>query len=484
MTDILHKIFRTLIAVYVFTLFYLWWQPVPETPEPLVYRISPAAATFFGDTTYYNDKGERVVSQTVWDEIFRLVAGARGYALVDIGQLNDWQSLAENSAHPLAHEFVDHMILGKESYPTSTRIVIVDPLNTLYGGAPNAELERLENGGVTLRFTDTRRLYDADLFYGAFWRAFLQWFGNSQGGYLPHPLDHDGPDVSLRSWLEFLTMRMNERAIIVADENDKTDSSGHKIVLFLTSRGATDRGSADISSGLSVRGKLWIEALALERETAAKNGEALPMNVRGDANEEEGDLAASYLREGKVHLSLLGLLERARSGDNIVIAWERLGDREVVDAIIRAENRGVSLQVLLDPNEHWMGYAQNGLPNSPVAVELLGKSTGKLQVRYCAVRHEACRPNFAFGTIGDKHFLLVGSGDLTRRDLRNFNLATAILLEHDTGSFPAYKEAEAFFNKLWVPAGEDGASGVAGPKNAWWHASLYRFIERTGLSVF
>ena len=45
---------------------------------------------FFHDDTWIDDQGQRQVSQTIFDEVFRLVSGAQQFILIDMFLYNDF----------------------------------------------------------------------------------------------------------------------------------------------------------------------------------------------------------------------------------------------------------------------------------------------------------------------------------------------------------------------------------------------------------
>ncbi len=47
-----------------------------------------------------------------------------------------------------------------------------------------------------------------------------------------------------------------------------------------------------------------------------------------------------------------------------------LSERQIIKALIAAQQRGVQVRVLLDPNKDAFGREKNGIPNRQVAAEL------------------------------------------------------------------------------------------------------------------
>ena len=109
--------------------------------------------------------------------------------LVGMGFYHVYKPLPQLSEthRPLSDELTDALIAQKRRYPTLDIQVISDPLNTLYGGRPSPHFAQLEAAGISVTLTDLTRLRDSNPAYSAFWRLFIQPFGNDEGELLPNP---------------------------------------------------------------------------------------------------------------------------------------------------------------------------------------------------------------------------------------------------------------------------------------------------------
>ena len=58
-----------------------------------------------------------------------------------------------------------------------------------------------------------------------------------------------------------------------------------------------------------------------------------------------------------------------------------LSNRDIVKSLLDASQRGVDVKLILDPNKDAFGMEKDGVPNRPVAHELVKKSKGKIQIR-------------------------------------------------------------------------------------------------------
>ena len=84
----------------------------------------------------------------------------------------------------------------------------------------------------------------------------------------------------------------------------------------------------------------------------------------------------------------------------------------------------------------------------------------------------------------DAATLFLGSANLTRRNLADFNLETDLVVEGACAATPL-RAARRYFERLWSNADAtfsmDGASLADASRFARW---AYRFQERTGLGTF
>ena len=65
----------------------------PSLPTGFAFAgpFNPAShLQFFHDDTWIDDQGQRQVSQTIFDEVFRLVSGAQQFILIDMFLYNDF----------------------------------------------------------------------------------------------------------------------------------------------------------------------------------------------------------------------------------------------------------------------------------------------------------------------------------------------------------------------------------------------------------
>ncbi len=103
---------------------------------------------------------------------------------------------------------------------------------------------------------------------------------------------------------------------------------------------------------------------------------------------------------------------RAQRGDNIDIAMFYLADRAVIESLLAASRRGVAVRVILDPNKDAFGHAKTGIPNQPVASELVAASDGAIHVRWYRTHGEQFHTKLAMIYGPERFWLTAGLGQL------------------------------------------------------------------------
>ena len=141
------------------------------------------------------------------------------------------------------------------------------------------------------------------------------------------------------------------------------------------------------------------------------------------------------------------------------------------------------MRALLDPNKDAFGYDKHGIPNRAVAAELVRAG---IDVRWSHTHGEQCHVKMLLtvATDGDLR-LLLGSANLTRRNLDDFNLETNVLIRASRTA-DVMRDAEAHFEKLWHNRSgcEFSVPYEHYRDESLLKAGLYRFMEASGFSEF
>ena len=193
------------------------------------------------------------------------------------------------------------------------------------------------------------------------------------------------------------------------------------------------------------------------------------------------------LTEGEISAALVRNFSGSRVGDSIDIAMFYLSERSVIQALLDAAKRGVAVRVILDPNKDAFGRTKNGIPNRSVATELAAASDGAIKVRWFRTHGEQFHSKLVAMRTATEFWFTLGSANLTRRNLDNFNLEANVAASVPLNAEIA-TQISAWFDSLWTNRGpppleytaELGAYADPAQGTYW----LYRLMEATGLSTF
>lgn len=472
------NILLLLLIVYVVVFIFNIVKPLPEniSYESDVYQINEDDVEFLYDLTYKNSDGEIVYEQEIFDNIFGVIDSADEYILLDMFLYNPYLGKANDSYLPLSSMLTDR-IAEKKINDSNIKIdLITDEINIVYGGYESEQFEKLKSLGVNVIYTDMTHLRDSNPIYSTLWRMFFIWFGNSENGSLmKHPFI-DGEKVSLRSYLKLANFKANHRKVIVADNGDSYST-------IVTSANPHDGSSAHSNVALRVNGDFAKEVYISEK--AVSENRLSVINFSSENKAENNVLNVSLITESKIRDSIIYEVDKLEKGDKIDVGIFYISDRKVVNSLIDASNRGVEVRIVLDPNKDAFGYEKNGVPNRPVASELIKDSDGKIKVKWYGTNGEQFHTKMVhIKKKNGKNILILGSSNYTKRNLGDLNLEMNVKVLGDSDS-KLFKDVDLYFNRIWN--NEDGVYTVSYEEyedNSLFRYLLYRFQEFTGLCTF
>jgi phosphatidylserine/phosphatidylglycerophosphate/cardiolipin synthase-like enzyme len=441
---------------------------------------------FLYDLTHADARGRPVYEQQIFDEAFRIVDGAASFIVADFFLLNDVMGAAGAVHRPLSRQLADRLVARKAANPKLSVLLVTDPINDVYGGAPSPLLAELRAAGIDVVSIDLERLRDSNPLYSPLWRLFGQWWGNSpDGGSWPNPFAPSGRGVTLRSWLALLNFKANHRKVIVADRGDGGFAG------LVTSANPHDASSGHSNVAVRFSGELVREIAQSEMALARISGWQGHVYISAPARAEPAAAAdalrLSFLTEGAIRQHLVDAIDATRNGERVQIATFYLADRKVIAALLDASGRGVQVRLILDPNRDAFGYEKDGVPNRPVANELVTRSGERIEVRWYKTHGEQFHTKLAMIVRGERFTASLGSANLTRRNIGNYNLEANIGIDAATAA-PLAQEMLGYFDKLWNNAAAPGEEFTA-PFGAYRDTDgarywRYRLMEATGLSTF
>ncbi len=455
---------------------------------------------FFHDESWIDEQGSRQLEQAVFDAKLDLIARSQRLLVIDMFLFNAWQGPVPETHRALSGELTKALIARKQAVPGMTIVVISDPINTVYGSLESTHFQALRSAGIMVVETRLEALQDSNPLWSGLWRIFIAPWGNSQGGLLPNPFGEGR--VSVRSYLALLNFKANHRKLLVADDglggltgmvssaNPHDGSSAHRnVAMQFYGASAVDllagelallrmNGAADAINGI----RLSLDELGLESAIRASvAGKRFSIDEVLVADSVEAT-QVRVISESRIRDTVMQMLDQTGAGDAVDMAMFYLSDRKIVLALIAAHERGAVVRVLLDVNNDAFGRKKNGVPNRPVAAELVGAG---VSVRWCATLGEQCHAKWLHIGKGHQHAYVLGSANFTRRNLRDFNLETNVLVQTIEPD-DLIGQMSDFFEAQW--ANTNGRTYSAPyeqfANDALWLRLQYRFMEATGLSTF
>lgn len=443
---------------------------------------------FIADITSADAYGRPILSQAIFDEVLGVVRSGRDFLVLDYFLFNDQRGAAVQTppARPLSAQLRDALIERRRVEPQLPILLIIDPINELYGSAPSRDVALLRAAGVQVVTANLDALRDSNFIYSSFWRLCFGWWGSgTQGeGWLPNPLDEGAEEVTARAWGRLLNFKADHRKVILAG-----DGKGG-LIGIVGSANPHDASSAHSNVALKVRGTalapLLESEIAIARGSGWK-GEIHYVAASAATSQAPDGPSVQTLTEGAIRTRLLAELDAAGAGQSIDIAMFYIADRGVVESLLAAAQRGAAVRLILDPNKDAFGREKSGIPNRPVATELSSASDGAIHVRWYRTHGEQFHTKLAMVYGAQRMWLTLGSANFTRRNLADYNLEANLAVELPNDA-PLASQVRDYFETLWsnrAPLGIEyttdyGFYADPAPSHYW----LYRFMESTGLSTF
>ena len=457
-------------------------------------QVPSADVAFIADVTAADAYGRPVMSQAIFDEVMNVVRSARRFLVLDYFLFNSQRGAAGSDVpvRALSSQLREALLLQKRTHPDLRVLFITDPINDIYGGRPSPDLEMLRSVGIDVVVTDLDRLRDSNFFYSSLWRLGIGWWNGGASGtsWLPNPLDEDSGQVSFGAWARLANFKANHRKVVIGD-----DGNG-QLIGVVASANPHDASSAHSNVAALLRGPSLAPLLESELEVARFSGwqGVIAMDSQPAAPPDDSTAITSgravrtqVLTEGAIRNALVDRIASTVRGEFIDIAMFYISDRKIIDALLAASERGVNVRLVLDPNKDAFGREKSGIPNRPVASELVAASDGAIHVRWYRTHGEQFHTKLVMIYGADRLWMTLGSANLTRRNVGDYNLEANIAIETARNTALGIQLLD-YFETLWSNRAGLGIEytteyGVyADPSQA--HYWLYRIMESSGLSTF
>jgi HKD family nuclease len=494
-------IFWTFVGIWIATAY--WGTNKPLAPGVHVdsswQPVTPDQVTFIADITSADAYGRLNSSQAIFDDVLGVIHSARKFIVLDYFLFNSQLGTPAGATPPirsLCGELRDALLERRRELPELQVLFITDPINEVYGGIGSQDLRLLRAAGVEVAVTSLDELRDSNYIYSSLWRLGIRWWSGEpasdshvgQGGWLPNPLDESAQPISFRAWARLLNFKANHRKVVIAD-----DGSGG-LVGIVGSANPHDASSAHSNAALQIKGPTLLPLLRSELDIARFSGSRVPIDPTLAGKDPVPPslggaipARAKVVTEGAILSEILERFAAAARGDNIDIAMFYVADRGVVESLLAAAQRGVNVRLILDPNRDAFGRAKTGIPNQPVASELVAASDGAIHVRWYRTHGEQFHTKMVMVYGPERFWLTLGSSNLTRRNLGDYNLEANVAVELPRNARIAQQVVD-YFETLWsnrAPLGIEYTADFgyyADPSQL--HYWLYRVMEGTGVSTF
>ncbi|MEA3319258.1 MAG: phospholipase D family protein [Bacillota bacterium] len=422
-----------LILIVILTSVYHSYKPLPEgvSFEGDVHYVSEV--DFLYDLTY-GDKDNLQKEHKIFDRIFQIIDDAEKFIVIDMFLFNGYHD-GEMDYPPLSSNLMESLISKKKESPDVDIVFITDEINTTYGSHEAEELSVLEDNGIRVIETNVKVLRDSNPLYSGVWRVFFQWFGQGGSGWIKNPMAEDAPETTVRSYLKLLNIKANHRKVIATDKT-----------AMISSANPHDASGLHSNTAFEVSGNIIADILKTEQAILDFSGGGTLPKFTGE--EEEGDIAVQLLTERKILNHVLEEIRKSKDKEEIWVGMFYLAERKIIEELIDAADRGVTVNLILDPNEHAFGQQKIGLPNRPVASELLEEGQGNIELKWYNTQGEQYHPKMIYFNRAEESTIIGGSANFTRRNLYDLNLETDIKITANNNE-QVMKDMDDYFLRLW-----------------------------------
>ncbi|WP_404428152.1 phospholipase D family protein [Sutcliffiella horikoshii] len=423
-----------LITIVVLTSVYHSYKALPEgvSFEGDVHNVSEV--DFLYDITY-GEKDNLQKEHAIFDRIYEVIDEAEEFIVIDMFLFNGYHD-GEMDYPSLSSNLMESLISKKKENPDLDIVFITDEINTTYGSHEAEELSTLEENGIRVIETNVKVLRDSNPLYSGVWRVFFQWFGQGGSGWIKNPMAKDAPETTVRSYLKLLNIKANHRKVLATDKT-----------AIISSANPHDASGLHSNTAFEVSGDIIGDILKTEQAILDfSGGGTLPKYTTGQA--EEGDIAVQLLTERKILDHVLEEIKKSKDKEEIWVGMFYLAERKIIEELIAAADRGVTVNLILDPNEHAFGQQKIGLPNRPVAAEMVEEGQGNIELRWYNTQGEQYHPKMIYFKRAEESTIIGGSANFTRRNLYDLNLETDIKITANNNE-QVMKDMDDYFLRLW-----------------------------------
>ncbi|MGG0473419.1 phospholipase D family protein [Priestia aryabhattai] len=435
------KVIRILVSLLVVLIIVGSYHTHKPLPKGVSYESKPHKVedVFLLSDLTYQDQQTSVSEQHIFQAVMNAIDEAKTFIIMDMFLFNGYYNHGQKFPH-LSDTLASKLIEKKRKHPNVEIVFITDEINTTYGSHDSKWLDSLRLNGIKVVQTNLSKLRDSIPLYSAVWRTFVQWMGEKGTGWITNPFGNNAPKVTARAYLKLLNVKANHRKVVATDQS-----------VIISSANPHDASFYNSNMAFEVKGNIIGDVVKSEQAVSDFSyGGRLPLYKKKE--KEKGDLYVQLLSEGKIYKHVLSGLHHAKQGDDVWLGMFYLGDRDVIKALLKASEQGANVRLILDPNENAFGRKKFGLPNRPVAAELVKKSKGNIKIRWYHTGIEQYHCKTLLIQNKRNATIIAGAANFTKRNLADLNLETDIKISGSSNE-KVMTELNAYFDRLWTNKG-------------------------------
>ncbi|MDU3086884.1 MAG: phospholipase D-like domain-containing protein [Peptoniphilus harei] len=427
-----------------------------------------ADCEFLYDLTYLKD-GKRIHEKRIFKREMDLIKNAQDFLMLDFFLFND--EYPDSMTFPSqVEEMTDLLIAKKKENPAMPILFVTDPINNFYGAYEEDNLKRLRENGIEVVVTDLNKMRDSNALVSGIYRAYLQWFGTSGGGWIKNFFDKDADKVNVRSILKLANFKGNHRKVLISEKE-----------ALVASANPHDPSAHHSNVAMAFHGKSMEDLIRSESIFFDK----LPDVIENfKAEEVTSPYKLKVITEGKIYDEISKNIRESKEGDEINLGIFYLSEFRILRELGEAAKRGVDVKIIADLNKDAFGLEKNGSPNRPALSELK-EDYPDINIRWYQTSGEQFHTKFIYFDFKDKDPLaILGSANYTRRNLDNFNLETNLAVEMKKDS-PMARDMKDYYARIWN--NEDGDYTLPIEdfyESRFFMRILWKIQEKTGLCTW
>lgn len=413
-------------------------KPLPEGLSAQSESYQTDEVTFLSDLSYFkNDQKKH--EQEIFTEVLDVINKAEQFIVVDMFLFNDYTD-QKRDFPDLSGKLTDALIKQKKKYPDLQVVFITDPVNTGYYSYDDKHLKKLKENNIEVVITNLSKLRDSNTIYSSAWRLFFQPFGQKGTGWLPNNFSENAPKMTLRSYAKLFNVKANHRKVLATEHN-----------AIISSANPHNESGFASNIAFKVSGNIIHDIVEAEQAVINYSGGETMIDHKGKVQSTAGEIDIQYLTEGKILSGILEEIKQTNDGDTIWIGMFYIANRDLIDELHKATDRGVKIKLILDPNKNAFGNSKTGLPNVPVASEMI--EDNNLAIRWYDPGEDQYHTKLIYINKQSKSVVIGGSANYTTRNLDDLNLENNLKITASTET-KVIQDVDRYFNRLWD--NEDG----------------------------